>query len=231
MRTIKRKVGCLVGGMAVSVVGTVALFLLCAAVLGSIPVNNGFAQAHTEDERVEIFVTSNGVHTDFVVPVATPYMDWRQKVPLEHFPAADSSYTYLAFGWGDRRFFMQTPSWRDLTPGVALSASLWPTPAAMHVAYVSSKLIPTRQQQPVLLSPEQYQQLVAYIDASFQKENGAYRHISGSGYTGQDTFYEANGKFYILHNCNNWVSKGLKAAGIPTALWAPLPFAVMRYLR
>ncbi|GAB3537356.1 TIGR02117 family protein [Pontibacter brevis] len=185
---------------------------------------------HTTDS-IEIFVTSNGVHTDIVVPVATPIIDWRDKIPLHHFRNADSSYQYLAFGWGDRRFYMETPEWNDLTPGVALRASLWPTPTAMHVEYIDSRLTPTKRQQPVLLSAAHYKQLVEYIDASFQQENGQYLHIPNTGYTGQDTFYEAHGKFYILKNCNNWVNRGLKAAGIEAALWAPLPFAVMRHLR
>ncbi|WP_161890577.1 TIGR02117 family protein [Pontibacter russatus] len=214
-----------------TVAGAVVLFLLSAFLLSSFPVRSSFAQAPHAEEPVEIFVTSNGVHTDIVVPVATPYTDWREKVPLHHFANADSSYTHLSFGWGDREFYMKTPSWSDLTPGVALRAALWPTPTAMHVEYIASRLTPTKRQLPVLLTPEQYRQLVLYIDASFQKENGGYRHITGSGYTGQDTFYEAHGKFYILKNCNNWVNGGLKAAGVKAALWAPLPFAVMRHLR
>lgn len=215
------------GGVA----GAALLFLLSAFVLSSIPVNSSFAQAPAEDGQVEIFLTSNGVHTDLVLPVATPYIDWREKVPLGHFAGADSSYTHLSFGWGDREFYMKTPAWSDLTLGVALRATLWPTPSAMHVAYIATALVPTRRQRPILLSPQQYRQLVQYIDASFQEGNGDYLHIAASGYSGQDTFYEAHGKFYILKNCNNWVNQGLKAAGVKAALWAPLPFAVMRHYR
>ncbi|MFD3001753.1 TIGR02117 family protein [Pontibacter toksunensis] len=213
-----------------AVAGLAILFILSAFVLSSIPVKSSQAQASPADP-IEIYVTSNGVHTDIVVPVATAVIDWRSKIPLDHFENADSSYQYIAFGWGDRQFYMETPEWDDLTLGVALRASLWPTPTAMHVEYISSRLTPTKRQQPVLLSAAHYRQLVAYIDASFQQENGKYKHIAGSGYTGQDTFYEAHGKFYILKNCNNWVNQGLKAAEVEAALWAPLPFAVMRHLR
>jgi uncharacterized protein (TIGR02117 family) len=208
-----------------------AVFLLSAFVLSSIPTNCSFAQATQNDAPVEIYVTSNGIHTDFVVPVATPYIDWREKLPLQHFASVDSSYTHLSFGWGDRRFYMETPEWSDLTLDVALSAAFWPTPSAMHVEYIQKGLKPTKRQRPVLLTAEQYRQLVHYIDASFQEKDGGYIHIGGSGYSGHDTFYEAHGKFYILRNCNNWVNKGLKAAGVKTAFWAPLPFSVMRHLR
>jgi uncharacterized protein (TIGR02117 family) len=214
-----------------TVAGMAVLFLLAAFVLSSIPVNSSFAQATEGDAPVEIYVTSNGVHTDIVVPVATSYIDWREKLPLQHFAAVDSTYTHLSFGWGDRRFYMETPEWSDLTLGVALRASFWPTPTAMHVEYIPTALAPTKQQRPVVLSVAQYKQLVHYINSTFQEKDGHYIHIIGSGYTTEDTFYEAHGKFYILKNCNNWVNQGLKAAGIKTALWAPLPFAVMRHLR
>lgn len=210
--------------------GLVARPFIAAFVLSCIPINSSFAQP-PHGEPVEIYVTSNGVHTEIVVPVKTRIIDWRNRIPLHHFESADSSYQYLAFGWGDRRFYMETPEWTDLTPGVALRASFWPTPTAMHAEYIRTRLLPTKRQRPVLLSADHYRQLVAYIDASFQQENGQYRHIPNSGYADRDTFYEAHRKYYILKNCNNWVNQGLKAAGIKAALWAPIPYAVMRHLR
>ncbi|MHA6248830.1 TIGR02117 family protein [Pontibacter sp. CAU 1760] len=208
-----------------------ALFLFMAFVLSSFSVNNSFAQVQADDEPVEVFVTSNGIHTDFVLPVKTRTINWRHTLPMQHFRQVDSSYTHVAFGWGDRRFYMETPSWSDLTLGVALRSALWPTPSALHVVYLKGPPRHTRQQQPLLLSPEQYRKLVTYIDSRFQQANGQYRHITGSGYSPNDTFYEAHGKFHILNNCNNWVNRGLKAADTKAALWAPLPFAVMRQLR
>lgn len=217
--------------MLLTVASLTLAFLVAAFLLSSIPVNNGFAQPPAQQTQLEIFVTSNGVHTDIVVPVATTYIDWRTKLPLHQFEGVDSSYQYIAFGWGDRRFYMETPSWTDLTPSVAFTAAFWPTRTAMHVEYIKHKLAPTKRQQPVFISPAQYMQLIAYINESFKTNQGQFLHISGFGYTPQDTFYEAHGRFYIVKNCNNWVNNGLKQMGIKTGLWAPLPFAVMRHLR
>ncbi|MCX2741686.1 TIGR02117 family protein [Pontibacter anaerobius] len=216
----------------VSVAGVAALFLAAAFILGSITVNSGYAQVQPQEEHIEIYVTSNGVHTDIIVPVSSPYIDWREKLPAHQFGNVDSTYRYIGFGWGDRKFYMETPEWTDLTPKVAITAALWPTRTAMHVEYIRNKLVPTRRQRPLRISPEQYRQLISYIDNSFvQQENGRYLHISNSGYAGQDTFYEANRKFYILKNCNNWVNQGLKSMGVKTAVWAPLPVSIMRHLR
>lgn len=205
------------------------LSLITALLLSFVPVNTGKTQ-DTQD-TVEIFVTSNGIHTDLVLPVKTGLIDWRDKIQLHHFSGADSTDEYIAFGWGDRKFYMETPEWSDLTLKVALAATLWPTPSAMHVEYVPTKLNPTRHQRPVQLSADQYERLVAYIHNSFQRENGEYILIPDAGYTSEDNFYEATGKFFFPKNCNNWVNAGLKAAGVKTSLWAPFPFAVMRHLR
>ncbi|WP_187261788.1 TIGR02117 family protein [Pontibacter beigongshangensis] len=215
--------------MAAGILLLVGLFFLLGFLLSSIPVNSSFAQ--TSESKVEIFVTSNGVHTDLVLPVATPYMDWRQKLPLQHFATADSSFTHVGFGWGDRRFYMETPEWSDLKLDVALTSALWPTRTALHVEYIRSRLVPNQRQRPVLLTETQYLRLIAFIDSSFQRENGAYMLIENSGYSGTDNFYEAHGKFYATKNCNSWVNKGLKEAGVKTAWWAPFPYAIMRHLR
>ncbi|MFT2008986.1 TIGR02117 family protein [Pontibacter sp. 13R65] len=207
----------------------VVTFFVLGFLLSSIPVNRSFAQ--TTESKIEIFVTSNGVHTDLIVPVATPYIDWRRKLPLQHFASADSSFTHIGFGWGDRRFYMETPEWSDLKLGVALSSALWPTRTAMHVEYIRSSLLPNDRQRPVLLTEAQYLDLIRFIDSSFQKQEGQYLLIANSGYSGYDNFYEAHGKFYATKNCNSWVNKGLKAAGVKTAWWAHFPYAIMRHLK
>lgn len=211
--------------------GIVLMMSLVAALLLSfVPVNNGYAQS-TQD-TVEIFVTSNGIHTDLILPVKTDMIDWRDKIPLHHFSGADSTHESIAFGWGDRKFYMETPEWSDLTLKVALSAIFWPTPSAMHVEYIPTKLNPAKHQRPVQLTADQYKQLVSYIKGSFQTDNDdEFMLIPDAGYTSEDNFYEAKEKFFFPKNCNNWVNSGLKAAGVKTALWAPFPFAIMRHLR
>jgi len=229
MQAVVAKILTLLLWFFASLAGLVTAFFLAALLLGSMPLNSSYAQ-HCE-QQVEIFITSNGVHTDLVVPVVTPYIDWRSKLPLHHFPSVDSSYQYISFGWGDRRFYMETPEWSDLRLGVALSATLWPTPTAMHVTYIPARLATNRRQRPICITARQYRQLIAYIDHSFQKQNDSCIHIPRSGYAANDTFYEARGRFYAFKNCNNWVNYGLKAAELPSALWAPIPYAVMRHYR
>jgi len=206
------------------------LAIVTAFILSFIPVNTRFEPAVTEDS-IQIFITSNGIHTDLILPVKTPYIDWRDKINLQHFVSADSSFTYIGFGWGDRQFYMNTPEWSDLTIEVALDAMFIPSASAMHVEYIRRPLKPNKHQRPIIVTPAQYRQLVNYITGSFQTRNNNFILIPGKGYSSTDNFYEANEKFYFPKNCNYWVNKGLKAAGLKAAFFAPFPYAVMRHYR
>ncbi|MER2995980.1 TIGR02117 family protein [Pontibacter populi] len=208
----------------------VLLTIVLVLVFSILPVNNGFAQTQQED-HIEIYIASNGIHTDLILPVATPYIDWRDNIALQHFAGADSSFTHIGFGWGDRRFYMETPEWSDLSLEVALSAMFWPTPSAMHVEYIRRPLTPNKHQRPIRVTPEQYKKLVTYIYSSFQSRDDNFLLIPGKGYSSTDNFYEAREKFYFPKNCNNWVNGGLKAAGLKAAFFAPFPYAVMRHYR
>ena len=205
----------------------VVLYALFMVSLGFFPVNRSFAQV---PEGIEIFVLDNGVHTDLALPVKTELLDWRSKLPVQDYPEADSSWQYAVFGWGDRRFYMETPEWGDLRPGVAIGAALWPTPSAMHVYYEPRRRKVTEKTVPVTLSPEQYEKLVNYITGTFKQQNGSFILIPGKGYTGADNFYEAHGHFSFFRTCNTWTNNALKAAGLKTGAWAILPSGVMRHL-
>ncbi|MBC5773788.1 TIGR02117 family protein [Pontibacter sp. KCTC 32443] len=207
----------------------IILTIVTALILSILPVNRDYTQA--QEEHIEIFITSNGIHTDLVLPVATPYIDWRDKISLQHFAGANNNFTHIGFGWGDREFYMQTPEWSDLTIEVALSAMFWPSASAMHVEYIPKPLIPNKHQRPIKVTPEQYKKLVAYISDSFQRRGEYFIIIPGKGYTSTDNFYEAKELFYFPKNCNNWVNGGLKAAGLKAAFFAPFPYAVMRHYR
>jgi uncharacterized protein (TIGR02117 family) len=205
------------------------LYTLLGLVLGSIPVNKSYAQA---SQGIEIFVTDNGVHTDLILPVKTEVIDWRDKLYVQDYAGADSTFTQVGFGWGDRRFYMETPEWKDLTLTTAITSLFWPTRTAMHVEYIARPLKQNKHQQPVLLSEAQYKDLVQYILNSFQQQpDGEFLLIEGMGYHTRDNFYEAHGKFHLFKTCKGWVNGGLKAMGHRYAFWAPFSFSVMRQVR
>ena len=96
-------------------------YFLAALILGLIPANLAW---HEAEEGVPIFVRTNGVHTWIMMPKVNPIMDWRPYAPPEHL--GDPRYgagDYVAIGYGNRDFYLNTPTWGDLSPRTALAAA------------------------------------------------------------------------------------------------------------
>ena len=74
------------------------------------------------DAEVSVFLLSNGVHTDIAVPLRHEVFDWTRAVSPADTRRDSSGARYVAFGWGDRGFYVETPHWRDLKIGTALRA-------------------------------------------------------------------------------------------------------------
>lgn len=207
----------------------ILLYGLAVLLCGLLTVNNSFAQT---PRGIEVVVMDNGVHTDLALPVKTSVIDWNNYLFLQDYRGAKASFTHFAFGWGNRKFYMETPEWRDLELDVALSAAFGFGKSAMHVYYLAAAPKTSHKNVVLKLSEAQYQDLVNYILHSFQQdENGRFLLIKNKGYTSTDNFYEANGSFSLLKTCNAWTNSGLKAAGVKTVFWAPLPHLMMHRLR
>ena len=116
---------------ALALAVAVALYFLAAVVLSAIPLNRGAGRSGP----VEIFVRSNGVHVDLVLPVRNERFDWGPVAPASD--AADpraAAAPWVAIGWGDREVYRKVPTWGDLTPGLALRAGLGLDGTALHAA-------------------------------------------------------------------------------------------------
>ncbi|HEX8389399.1 MAG TPA: DUF2459 domain-containing protein, partial [Sphingomonas sp.] len=101
-----------IGGALLALIGMLALYAVAGLVGGAIPVNRGW---RPPERGVRVFVESNGVHLGIVVPKNAAGVDWRELARPEHL--ADPRYgahLYLSFGWGERDFYLDTPSWADV---------------------------------------------------------------------------------------------------------------------
>lgn len=202
-------------------------YFFVAWVLGSTPVNRDFTPP---PDGVEIAISSNGVHTDFVMPLQHVAMDWRAWFPASNFEAVPVTTTHLAFGWGDKGFFLKVPEWKDLTFKVALDAVVLDGEAAMHVTLLAG--IPEGDSvRRFRVSEDQYRELISYLVNSFRLgEDGRPIHLGVPGYFGNDTFYEATGNYGPVTTCNEWAGAGLRQAGVRTGVWTPFEPFVMKHL-
>ena len=120
------------GGLVAILVGLAALYLGVALALGAVSVNAEFKQA---ESGIDIAVCSNGVHTDFVLPVKSAEMDWSSAFPPHDFGVPVTAFDHVGIGWGDLDFYRSTPTWADFKLSTALHAALGLGPAALHVQY------------------------------------------------------------------------------------------------
>lgn len=172
--------------------------------------------------EVDIYILSNGVHTDLVLPIRTEIIDWSMHLPFENTTAKDSTARFLAFGWGDKGFYLETPTWGDLTFTVAFKAAFALGNSAIHATYYKG-ISEGEKCKRITLSNAEYEHLVKYISSSFKlSDSGSLIHIATTAVYGKaDAFYEAVGRYSMLHTCNTWANNGLKACGQKACLWTP----------
>lgn len=196
--------------------GFIILYLIAVFSLSKITVNQ---EPNTKPE-VEIYILTNGVHTDIVMPTKNDQIDWSQQVKFENTKVADSTYKYIAMGWGDKGFYLETPEWSDLKASVALKAASGLSNTAIHATYYKN-LKEGDDCKKMMISKEQYDRLIQYISESFKKDaSGNFLNIKTNAIYGKtDAFYEANGSYSLFHTCNTWANNGLKASGQKCCFW------------
>ena len=201
-----------------AIVIVIILYIIAAMAGSLIPVNTS---QPTGSQKLEIFIQSNGVHTDIVMPVQNEIVDWLEFVNPGHTTGGAVDYAFVAFGWGDLGFYEHTPEWKDLKPGVAFRALFLETPAAMHVKF-RHYIIENEQTISIKVTPAQYKALSEYIKESFtQNEVGLPVSIPNLHYSQSDAFYHAKGSLTLLNTCNTWTNNALKQAGLRASLWTP----------
>lgn len=202
------------------------LLYAVAAVAGALP----FTVPEPPDgETVTIYVHSNGVHVDIVMPMQALGVDWRRDLGPEAFPFADPALAaYVGIGWGDRDFYLNTPSWADLTIGRAMGALFMSKGSLVHVTLWGGAPAIGPRTRPVVLGEVQYLRLVAALRAAFDRDpSGRVRPIDGYRYTAGDAFFEGVGTYSAFLTCNEWAAARLREAGVAVGIWSPFPFGIM----
>ncbi|WP_445452025.1 TIGR02117 family protein [Flavobacterium sp. 25HG05S-40] len=191
-------------------------YTLAAFSLSKITVNS---DAAAQPKEVSIYILTNGVHTDLVVPIKNDIKDWSQEIKVENTKAKDSTAQFIAFGWGDKGFYLNTPQWSDLKASTAFNAAFGLGNSAMHATFFKS-LTESKSCVKIAVSKDNYEKLVQYIEATFQYDaNQNPIFIEATTYGSYDSFYEANGKYNLFQTCNSWANGGLKAANQKAAFW------------
>ena len=193
-----------------------ALYVTSVLLISKITVNSD-TDFIKQQKTVPIYILTNGVHTDIVVPVHNEIKDWRNQIQFSQTKSKDSLMNYIAFGWGDKGFYLDTPEWSDLKASTALKATFGVSSSAMHTTFFK-QLHEGEDCKRILISKENYQKLVNYISDSFSDPIHP-QWIEGHSYGKKDAFYEAKGSYSLFYTCNTWANSALKAANQKASLW------------
>lgn len=191
----------------------IPLAYFAAALVGAlVPVNRGWSEPA---EGITIYLADNGIHADLVLPVRAAGLDWETVLDRADVEQVPPGAQWIAFGAGERRVYLDTPTWWDLTPRTAW-AGLTGGERVMHVQWVAD---PAYGARAIRLRPEEYRRLWASVRSEFQ--DGRARRIAHDGYGPADAFYLGYGKASAISTCNQWVADRLRTAGVETSLWTP----------
>ena len=155
-------------------------------------------------------------------------MDWRPYVPGEHLEDPRwGGGDHVAFGYGNRTFYLETPTWGDLTMKNAFLAAFGQGRSLVHADH-DHQPQPDEWTRPLTVTREQYGRLAGFLKAHFQLDReGRTMPVLGRGYGPSDMLYEANGPYSAVYTCNSWTGEALRHAGVKTGLWTPLSQSIM----
>jgi uncharacterized protein (TIGR02117 family) len=185
-----------------------------------------------EASPYRVYVAGELLHVNLIVPVVNEAYDWRGFINLEAIGRdANSNYRYLKFGWGDRDFYMNTPSLADLKISRMMRSLFMPgNPTAMHVqGYGEIPQDAAVDLRCVGLSRTDYLQLMQFLQGSFQQSQGKPIRIQDA-FGESSGFYEGTGTYSLLRTCNTWAAEGLDVAGLKTPIWSALAPPILRQI-
>ena len=193
------------------------LLLLIAGTLVPRPL---FSRSDGEEKSVEVLILTNPIHTDIAIPANSETLQAFAFLQESGLPMDAPGLRWIIFGWGGRAFYLETPTWADLKLVPALKA-LTIDRSVLHVEVAGEIDRRLPNIKPISISEPEFSRLLQSILNSFDPQ--APQAIEGAGYGINDRFFEATGYFNVLLSCNTWAARSLRAAGLQTGWWNPLP--------
>ena len=162
-----------------------------------------------------VYLSTNGVHLDIV-------MSSRDTPHLNHLLQTDPSVSYMAYGWGDKDFYLNVKDWEDLSLPIAWGAISGQHQSLLHITSYKQK---KKDWIVVDLCAYQLHEIEEQIVNSFSLEDGKFTRYDGYG--NRDHFYAAKGKYHCFNTCNSWANRLFKKAALKASVWTPFDFGLL----
>ena len=226
---------------------SISFYLLFVLIGGYIwTVKPKLSNSNLEENEVEIYVTSNGFHTDIVIPIQIEtdfFKVLSQDSILNSYLGRTNSYKWLSVGWGDKGFYNQSYNGGFPSVSACLNAAFVPSETLMHLDFYKNNLLENEKCKKIKLKKEEYQKLLQHITMSFrtvrEDSESKAQHITNQtkfirlpqkGYSDSDYFFEAKGNYHLFYTCNSWTNEGLQKANQKTAHFSPFAQTILYHL-
>ena len=192
------------------------LYLLISIIFSSITIDRELDIDNVFNES--IYLNSNGVHLDIILPAKN--INSTLSKGIVH----NEKDVFIGFGWGDENFFINTPTWSDLTFTNAFRALFLKSTSLMHVNRyhsIQSNWIEIK------ISSAELHKLNTYILSSFRTNSkGEIIILENQGYSSSDNFYKATGSYSCFKTCNTWANSAFRYSGLKSCYWTPFDFGL-----
>ena len=202
-------------------ISSILIYLACAFIFSRITI-----EGHKEKKAIHtVYLMKSGIHMDFLLPISNKLKDWQEDFPISNTRSKDSTYKKIAIGWGSKDFYMNTPTWDDLTLKIFLISNFGLGSSAIHVKYYTDTLPKDSKILSLKLSDNQYKKLVKYIENSLKRSTTTKSSFilpkNPKVLSNNDAYYDAKQNYSLLFTCNSWINNGLKESGQKACLWTP----------
>ena len=222
---VLRKVLRILGKAALALLGFIVCYGLAVWLLPMISANTDYTEPAGGEA---IYIRSNGVHTDVILPLHNAAKDWSTDLPFTNTASDDSAFTHVAFGWGDKGFYLETKEWADLKASTALKAVFGMSGSAMHVTFCRTPQVDKRCRS-VRVDEATLRCLTQQVEAGFAHGSDSKpQWIADRHYEQNDAFYEGTGRYGLFFTCNTWANSVLKGCGLPAAQWTATAGGILR---
>ena len=192
---------------------TIALYFFIAYIFTFFP-KKAPIQA---DKRNIVYILYSKLHSDIIFNI--------KDINLSNFSEFNNKKNgYLAFGWGDKETYLNTPNINNIKISTSLKALFINTPSVMHVSYIPN-ILRYKNIKSIRLSNTQQIHLKKSIMKSFTTHKIVYK-----GYEREDFFYTANGEYNLFKTCNTWTGDKLRESNVSMSYWTPLSQNIINLL-
>lgn len=188
------------------------IYIIISLILTFIPVNN---TNQNEPKQESIYLHTNGVHLSIIIEKKQLDSKLLNRLNFEEHDQ------YFSFAWGDKNFYLNTPTWSDLTFKNAFIALFFKSNSLIHVTRFNNL---NKVWIEIKTSKNQLAKLNDYLYNSFSINDSKIKAVKG--YTSLDDFYDAKGYYTCFYTCNSWINTAFKKSDLNACLWTPFDFGL-----